>query len=383
MFRKISYIPFITELLRDKIAEYHADSVIWLGAYPYFKLYHYILNELGITDIRVMDNSLEKQGDATDGVTIGPVEIDKVKAKNTLFLMHNTHFAEFTKQLEEYGIEKGRILNFRAIISEWRRKTEKEELSDCVHLDLREIQMTELAILKMFKRFCEANGLRYYLAEGTLIGAVRHKGFIPWDDDIDVFMPFEDYLKLIKTFPDSDKYELHDWRKQDFYPFQYVKIFDKETRMIHNGTTGTFGFLSMCICIDVFPMAGYPSDFTKIQEKWRRNKELDNIRTEWSRFQEIESCRGEDRRQQITDEKYGLSFYESSMVGTMQTLNFDPWVVRKEAFAEVTHLLFEDEEFAVPAGYDEYLRVRYGDYMKLPKPEDRWIHHYPSYRINK
>ena len=381
MFKKISYIPFVTEYLKEKIKVTNANSIIWLGAYPYFKLFHYIFGTLGITDVRLMDNQKEKQGELVDGVKVEAVDVNPVNVKHTLFVMHNTHEAEFIKQLAEYGVSTERIINLRPLLLNWKRERENELLAGCRHLSLKEVQTVELNTLKHFKNYCEKAGLRYFLAEGTLIGAVRHHGFIPWDDDIDVFMPFDDYLKLIKSFPDTDKYELHDWRKQDMYPFQYAKLFDKETRMIHSGTRDTFGFLYMCVCIDIFPMAGYPSDIREIQLKWRRNRELDTIREEWNRMQELEDLREEDCRQAVTDEKYALSFDDSQMVGTMQTLGFDPWVVRKEAFAGTEYLRFEDEEFAVPRGYDEYLTVRYGDYMKLPAPEARWIHRYPSYAI--
>ena len=82
-------------------------------------------------------------------------------------------------------------------------------------LDLGEIQQRELRIFKVFTDICERYGIRYYLAGGTLLGAVRHKGFIPWDDDIDVNMPREDYDRLLSHADEinaSGDYKLASWR---------------------------------------------------------------------------------------------------------------------------------------------------------------------------
>ena len=85
------------------------------------------------------------------------------------------------------------------------------------------------------------------------------------------------------------------------------------------------------------------------------------------------------RADSITEEKYALSFYTSNMVGTMQTIKFDPWVVRKVAFEDQVEVTFEGEIFSGPIGWDEYLTARYGDYMQLPPVEQRVMHSYPSY----
>lgn len=102
--------------------------------------------------------------------------------------------------------------------------------------DIKEIQKIELNILKYFKSVCVANGLRYYMAFGTLIGCVRHKGFIPWDDDIDVFMPYSDYLKLVQIFKNSDqkKYKLVSYETDDRYTAALPKIIDTDTHLIQN-----------------------------------------------------------------------------------------------------------------------------------------------------
>ena len=81
-------------------------------------------------------------------------------------------------------------------------------------LKTEDIQKISYEILKEFKTFCEMHQLRYFMAYGTLLGAVRHEGFIPWDDDIDVFMPRPDYEKLLQLYTDNENYQLYSPRKQ-------------------------------------------------------------------------------------------------------------------------------------------------------------------------
>ena len=99
-------------------------------------------------------------------------------------------------------------------------------------LSSKDVKKVELDILINFDRFCKKNKLRYYLAGGTLLGAIRHKGFIPWDDDIDVCMPRPDFEKLIKIFPDKyeNKYILKSIKRDNFlYPF--AKIINNKTKI--------------------------------------------------------------------------------------------------------------------------------------------------------
>ena len=99
-------------------------------------------------------------------------------------------------------------------------------------LSLQEIKQVELEILKEFNSFCEENNIRYFLAFGTLLGAIRYKGFIPWDDDVDVLVPRDDYNRLLKQFQNNEKYCLYAFERDKKYSFPFAKLCDMKTRLL-------------------------------------------------------------------------------------------------------------------------------------------------------
>ena len=131
-----------------------------------------------------------------------------------------------------------------------------------IKLNKNEIKKIELEILKHFTNICDSYGLRYFLAGGTLLGAVRHKGFIPWDDDIDVFMPRPDYEIFIHLFEkiNTSRYLKlsHPWDNQNetYLHIPYLKIIDTRTIKYEKGCNKSHGGLD----IDVFPIDGLPKN---------------------------------------------------------------------------------------------------------------------------
>ena len=95
-------------------------------------------------------------------------------------------------------------------------------------IDVNEIKQRQIKILLSVHEYCTKNGLRYYLCGGSLLGAIRHKGYIPWDDDIDICMPRPDYEKFIREYS-SDKYEVLTWKSNNNYIGLYTKVSDSET----------------------------------------------------------------------------------------------------------------------------------------------------------
>ena len=132
-----------------------------------------------------------------------------------------------------------------------------------------EIKRVALDILKDVAHFCDTHDIRYVLAYGTMLGAVRHKGFIPWDDDIDIMMPRDDYNRFIKLYNDHNpRYQVYSIENDDSYTYTMAKVFDQETVMIDNTLWRNFDKAG--VFIDIFPLMGY-------RMKHRHNKKYLDI----------------------------------------------------------------------------------------------------------
>ena len=99
---------------------------------------------------------------------------------------------------------------------------------------LREHQLRMLEMLDYFDKLCKKNGIRYWLSSGTCLGAIRHGGFIPWDDDVDIEMLRSDYIKLEKIFKETNEYILQTWRNDKYYCLSFAKMRDKRTQIYNS-----------------------------------------------------------------------------------------------------------------------------------------------------
>lgn len=259
-------------------------------------------------------------------------------------------------------------------------------------IESEEMKKLELEILLAFARYCEERGLTYWIAYGTLLGAVRHKGFIPWDDDVDVLMPREDYEILIREFR-HPVYRLID-PLEPVSRHSFVKIVD--TRTVKRETNFDYAPGELGIDIDVFPLDGQPEDeaelavwFEKLMGWYRladfpvrrvhdcRRKRLilglinlfggkrHRLGSQIKRF-----CLG---RARALHGRYPLG--TGQYVGMVEHCFESTWQrFDREIFEGTVKLEFEGHLFSAPAGYDAFLRNRYGEYMKLPPPEERFSH---------
>lgn len=258
-------------------------------------------------------------------------------------------------------------------------------------ISFEETKQIELEILLKVADFCDQHGLRYYLAYGTLIGAIRHKGFIPWDDDIDIQMPREDYNKLIELFNrenEDARYFLLD-PKSKIAGHPYVKVID--TRTVKKELGAKKGSI-LGIDVDIFPLDGMPSDDAEY-EKWYAQ-----LHKEYKKYQySVISLKGWGFKTKIhyllyrpnllcrkkilkkTEKLHALYPYEKSeRVGIMETVyNGKKNRLKKEYFDGYTLVEFEGHQVKAPRGYHEVLTDIYGDYMKLP-PEDQQVAHHTN-----
>lgn len=266
-------------------------------------------------------------------------------------------------------------------------------------LSLREIQLAELEILIEFDRICKLNNLKYSLAAGTLLGAIRHKGFIPWDDDIDVCMPRPDYEKFIDLFSgsaDTDKFDLSsDSGKNARYPF--VKMLNKDVFIEEKG----FKEVDY-VWIDIFPMDGLPDNTekaTKILKKTKFYRSLIIV----SKYKSARYYKGKYSRlkfylARIYAKLYGekrliknsIKFAKRYPYETAEYIGNVIWGaygigerVLKTEFLETLNCQFENCEFEIMSCWDNHLKKIYGDYMQLPPAEKRTVHGIKAYRAEK
>lgn len=259
---------------------------------------------------------------------------------------------------------------------------------------LKELQLVELDMLKDFIKVCEILELKYFLAGGTLLGAIRHKGFIPWDDDIDVVMPREDYEIFLEKAQDllDKEYFVQNYKTDPEFVLSFSKIRNSETTFIEK--TSKNRNINHGVYIDIFPIDGFP------KKKWQylKNKVFNlmytyqtdkyfyyekkvspNLKTRiigWfsdllyknRTLREIQ-----DKKEKIyTKYKYNNSEKVISYCGIYGEKEIMP----KEYFGEGENAIFEGIEVRVPQKYDLYLKQFYGNYMKLPPKEQQVAHHY-------
>lgn len=259
-------------------------------------------------------------------------------------------------------------------------------------LELKEIQLISLGILLEFGRFCSANNLRYSLCAGTLIGAARHNGFIPWDDDIDVMMPREDYDRFDQIYKDtSGRFELLSYNRQSYYYVPFMKLCDTHTYVEHNNH-------KIGVNIDIFPCDGLPGnnglndyvrDFIKLQDLVIKKRTIDwksgHILTEILKYIGKSILYPGTRKSYI---KKFVSKYTSHPIQTSDNAGclamFNHYKMKEilpsYIFKEYVDLSFEGYKFKCFKYYHEYLSSLYGNYMQLPPVEKRQSgHHFNAF----
>lgn len=263
-------------------------------------------------------------------------------------------------------------------------------------LESDEIKAAILDIFKTVINICDEQGLRYYLAYGTLIGALRHQGFIPWDDDLDIWMPRPDYDKLLSYFDDS-KHDtgplvaLHTTEHR-LFPFLITRISDTRYREI-----GEYGSVvpEMGTFIDVYPLDGLRGDY---EEALRDNKKTYRTSLKYLGAANLPSQNPSVFKTGLKNLisavlKNPLAYWRELCSGsTVEIYEKAEYVScklwndarsceiadRKDDYGEGQIAMFEGVRVRIPDNADAILRRIYGDYMQLPPESERVGHHYYS-----
>lgn len=254
------------------------------------------------------------------------------------------------------------------------------------NIDIYKLKEIQLNILKEFANFCEENDINYWLDSGTLIGAVRHKGYIPWDDDIDVGMLRPDYDKFAQIYNENRKntrYIFKSYEIDNDFSFPHGKMLDTKTVLNEPD-------IKMSVNIDVFVYDNAPDNNKEVYKMYKRR---DIYRKLHSAQILKHKPKGNIIRRVIgyilhyVLRNFEKNYFCKKMVNnskkyandkTLRVGNFTSFTkftCDKKVFDSFIDGEFEGCIFKIPVGYDEWLTEYYGDYMTLPPLEKRVSHH--------
>jgi lipopolysaccharide cholinephosphotransferase len=265
------------------------------------------------------------------------------------------------------------------------------------YLSSEKIKATELDLLIRFDEYCKKNNIYYTLGGGTLLGAIRHKGFIPWDDDVDVMMPREDYNRFISKVKNGDLGEgiavIKPYAAGNVYPF--AKLVNTATMSKSSETLSEIG-----LWVDLFPLDTLPADDGELSGLFKKTRAL--RATVIAKDTDLKNA----RRDYKYIVKLLLKLY-TKIVGygrvlkkadrTAQTYNKQKteyigcalWGygtgerMKRSEYMKPVPVEFEGHNFNAPSCWKQYLTGLYGDYMKLPPVEKRKTHSIKAWFVNK
>lgn len=256
-------------------------------------------------------------------------------------------------------------------------------------LTIDEIRSGQLEILKQVATFCNDNDLVYFLCGGSLIGAVRHSGYIPWDDDIDVMMPRPDYERFVKKFK-INGLSLYNIETEPTYTLPFVKVGSNAT--VIEGKN-YLKHLNIGINIDIFPIDGFPKKSDLQLKKIKRLRayinllKTKNLQVEkkwnlWKKtifllfrpFSAILSNRFLIKK--INNIAKQEAFIDSDYAGIAIWGYGRKEICKRTWFEGHKSITFEDDSFHAPIGTEQYLETVYGDFMKLPPEAERISNHW-------
>lgn len=356
--------------LDEIIAKYKNSNkkIVMFGANNIAGMIIYYFNEKGCSVSLIVDNGKNKQGKMMYGCRIeSPDSLRDTFGEDVIVIIASLFQDAMIKQLQDMGYEMGKnivkAIDLPEAMSDYSYvdRTGYTEMSD------EEIKEAQLGVVDYLDKICKENNLKYYIAYGTLIGAVRHKGYIPWDDDIDIWMYPQDLVRLSEILRNDENYgTITIYDDDDDYCEGYSFMYDKNTVVDSNHFPMQ---LSMGISVDIFTLSGVPEDMQEWQSFADKSQALLQIcRNTLFDAEKFKAAKKELREHILA---MGYEGYEN-IAGEFATTISYPY----EWFAEGTTVEFEGRTYIAPKNYDAVLRKYFGDYMQLPPVEQRYGWHY-------
>lgn len=318
--------------------------------------------------------------------TYTPEEYLEEYRESAVILIASKYYPQMSLQLLEMGYEEEKqvfcVVDFYALD----QLIQEEDVRGYLKLKKEEVREIQMELMRYVRDTCEKNGLRYYMCGGTLLGAVRHKGYIPWDDDVDLAMPMPDYLKFIKVVKQENKYyPLNIYDDSDNYYNFFMRLIKKET-FVKNWE---YPFLmSIGVSIDIFPLFGLPEKQKDREFFYKRIRLLNEKYIGTYIEHETETAellrQRHELQEQIRSMMEQYPFDECTWIGNVLSKYREKEIMPRSIYINSVDLKFEDEEFAAAIGYTDYLTRMFGDYMQLPPEKDRMnTHSYSAFVVDK
>lgn len=276
------------------------------------------------------------------------------------------------------------LINENLLQLKLKTRLKASEINNMADYDIKEFQKIELEILFEVDRVCKKYNIRYFLLAGTLLGAIRHKGFIPWDDDIDIAMPIDEYRRFCKVASKElgSLYFLQNYQT-DFSDRWFSKVRKNNTTCIEKGYEKSN--IHQGIWIDVFPVIG-------VNDNEKNLKKITKIATFAKKMLNKRYAASTTSYRDLSKEKKILRFIPIPVIRSLATtiysfifhgtkkFNYCYYLwgdskirarFKADLFDELCEVEFEGHMFPAPKDWDKYLTIEYGDYMTPPPPEKR------------